>query len=96
MDAKAAELQLKTGPAFFLEMRENVAAHSDTKTQGPTPDVWVPDASAWVRKASVDADAERMMPDLQPSLARSWPLRKLHQPDGQAMSFPALPVRRRL
>lgn len=43
----------------------------DTKTAGPTPDVWVPDSSAWVRKASVDADAERIMPELQPSLART-------------------------
>src|SRR6185295_5089712 len=43
----------------------------DTKTNGAAPDVWVPDSSAWVRKASVDADAERIMPDLQPSLART-------------------------
>jgi Ca-activated chloride channel homolog len=40
-------------------------------TTGPAPDVWVPESSAWVRKASVDADAERIMPDLPPSLART-------------------------
>jgi Ca-activated chloride channel family protein len=43
----------------------------DTKTEGPEPDIWVPESSAWVRRASVDADAELMMPDLQPSLART-------------------------
>jgi Ca-activated chloride channel family protein len=43
----------------------------DTKNEGPAPDVWVPDSSAWVKKASVDADAERIIPDLQPSLART-------------------------
>ncbi len=43
----------------------------DSKTDGPAPDVWVPDSSAWVRKASADADAERTIPDLQPSLART-------------------------
>jgi Ca-activated chloride channel homolog len=43
----------------------------DAATLGPAPDVWVPDSSAWVRKASADADAERVMPDLQPSLART-------------------------
>lgn len=43
----------------------------DTKTLGTPPDAWVPDSSAWVRRASVDADAERIMPDLQPSLART-------------------------
>ena len=43
----------------------------DTEADGPPPDAWVPESSAWVRKASVDADAERMIPDLQPSLART-------------------------
>src|SRR5262249_6857856 len=38
---------------------------------GPAPDVWVPGSSAWGRKASVNSRAERMMPDLQPSLART-------------------------
>jgi Ca-activated chloride channel family protein len=48
-----------------------LAEEWDPKTEGPAPDVWVPDSSAWVRKASVDADAERIIPDLQPSLART-------------------------
>jgi len=38
---------------------------------GAAPDVWVPESQAWVRKASADADAERIMPDLPPSLART-------------------------
>ena len=48
-----------------------LAGDWDVKTEGPPPDVWVPDSSAWVRKAAVDADAERIIPDLQPSLART-------------------------
>ena len=48
MDAKADELHLKTGPAFFLEMRENVASHTDTKTQGPvTAAQWLARLDAW-------------------------------------------------
>lgn len=43
----------------------------DPKTSGPAPDAWVPQSTAWVRKASADADAERIIPDLQPSIARS-------------------------
>jgi Ca-activated chloride channel family protein len=43
----------------------------DVKVDGAAPDAWVPDSTAWVRRASVDADAERMMPDLQPSLGRT-------------------------
>ena len=48
MDAKAEELLLKTGPAFFLEMRENVASHTDTKTQGPLSAAqWLARLDAW-------------------------------------------------
>ena len=55
MDAKAEELHLKTGPAFFLEMRENVAAHTDSKTQGPlTAAQWLARLDAW-RAAHPDA-----------------------------------------
>lgn len=53
------------------EVANALAGEWDTKTQGEPPDAWVPDSTAWVRRASVDADAERIMPDLQPSLARS-------------------------
>jgi len=38
---------------------------------GAAPDVWVPESQAWVRNASADADAELIMPDLPPSLART-------------------------
>jgi Ca-activated chloride channel family protein len=40
-------------------------------TLGPEPDVWVPDSTAWVKEASANRTAERMIPDLQPSLART-------------------------
>src|SRR5690606_7494316 len=43
----------------------------DPKVSGPAPDAWVPQSTAWVRRAAVDSDAERMMPDRQPSIARS-------------------------
>lgn len=48
MDAKAEELHLKTGPAFFLEMRENVASHTETKTYGPLSAAqWLARLDAW-------------------------------------------------
>jgi len=59
MDAKADELHLKTGPAFFLEMRENVAAHTDTKTQGPlTAAQWLARLDAWRAKHPEAAKGE--------------------------------------
>ncbi|HEX6870936.1 MAG TPA: substrate-binding domain-containing protein, partial [Micromonosporaceae bacterium] len=56
----------------------------DTKSQGPAPDAWVPDSSAWVRMASVDFDAERIIPDLQPSLARTPAVIAMPKPMAQA------------
>ena len=48
MDAKADELHLKTGPAFWLEIRENMATHTETKAQGPiTADQWLARLDAW-------------------------------------------------
>jgi Ca-activated chloride channel homolog len=64
----------------------------DAKTEGPTPDVWVPDSSAWVRKASVDADAERIMPDLQPSLARTPTVIAMPKEMADAAGMTAAPV----
>jgi Ca-activated chloride channel family protein len=69
VDGTCAEVTIRSKESS--EMATALAGEWDTKTQGTPPDVWVPDASAWVRKASVDADAERIMPDRQPSLARS-------------------------
>jgi Ca-activated chloride channel homolog len=69
VDGACAEVNIRAKDS--AEVATALSGEWDTKTQGPAPDVWVPDASAWVRKASVDADAERMVPDLQPSLARS-------------------------
>jgi Ca-activated chloride channel family protein len=58
------------------------------KTDGPKPDVWVPEASAWVQQASVDADAERMMPDRQPSVARTPTVIAMPKPMAQALGWP--------
>ncbi|MBO9714594.1 hypothetical protein [Sphingomonas sp.] len=56
MDRKAEELHLKTGPAFWLEVRQNVAEHSETRAQGPiTAAQWLARLDAW-RAAHPDAD----------------------------------------
>ncbi|WP_144119083.1 substrate-binding and VWA domain-containing protein [Catellatospora sichuanensis] len=39
---------------------------------GPAPDVWVPPSSAWVKAAAAGSeDADRILPDLLPSVART-------------------------
>ncbi len=63
----------------------------DTK-QGAPPDVWVPDSSAWVREASANRIAERMMPDLQPSLARTPTVIAMPKPLADAAGMIAKPL----
>lgn len=60
----------------------------DARTSGPAPDAWVPQSTAWVRKAAVDADAERMMPDLQPSIARSPTVIAMPKPMAEKLGWP--------
>ena len=56
MDAKAKELQMETGPAFFVRIRQMIASHTDTRTYGPiTAAKWVARLEAW-RAAHPGAD----------------------------------------
>jgi Ca-activated chloride channel family protein len=71
-------------------MAQTLGANGDwePKTEGPVPDVWVPDSSAWVRRASTAAIAERMMPDLQPSIARTPAVIAMPKPMAEALGWP--------
>ncbi|MDB5584726.1 MAG: hypothetical protein JWR80_9902 [Bradyrhizobium sp.] len=44
MAAKARELQIETGPAYYVRIREMIAAHTDTKAYGPVS------AAAWLAR----------------------------------------------
>lgn len=48
MDAKAEALHLKTGVAFWLEIRQNMASHTETKAMGPLSAAqWLARLDAW-------------------------------------------------
>lgn len=48
MDAKAERMGLKTGPAFWLEIRKNMASHTENKTDGPLSAAqWLARLDAW-------------------------------------------------
>jgi Ca-activated chloride channel family protein len=68
-------------------MAQALGTEWDAKT-GLPPDVWVPDSTAWVRRASTAAIAERMMPDLQPSLARTPSVLAVPKPMAEALGWP--------
>jgi Ca-activated chloride channel family protein len=48
-----------------------LASDWDPQVNGAAPDVWVPASSVWVREAATSPVVERMIPDRQPSLART-------------------------
>jgi Ca-activated chloride channel family protein len=60
----------------------------DPKTGGPAPDVWVPQSSAWVRRAAASSIAEPMIPDLQPSIARSPTVIAMPRPMAEVLGWP--------
>jgi Ca-activated chloride channel homolog len=70
------------------EMADELQEDWDAKANGPAPDAWVPQSSAWVRRAAIDSDAERMVPDLQPSIARSPVVIAMPKPMAQALGWP--------
>ncbi|HWH01922.1 MAG TPA: substrate-binding and VWA domain-containing protein [Pilimelia sp.] len=60
----------------------------DPATAGAPPDVWVPQSSAWVRRAAASTVAEPMIPDLQPSIARSPTVIAMPRPMAEALGWP--------
>jgi Ca-activated chloride channel family protein len=66
-------------------------AQWDPKVSGPAPDAWVPQSTAWVRKAAADDDAERIIPDLQPSIARSPTVLAMPKPMAEKLGWPGKP-----
>lgn len=48
MDAKARELGMPSGPAYYADLRETIASHTDTKTTGPISAAqWLARLDAW-------------------------------------------------
>jgi hypothetical protein len=48
MDAKSKELQMESGPAYFVRIRQMIASHTDTRTYGPiTAARWIARLDAW-------------------------------------------------
>jgi Ca-activated chloride channel family protein len=69
-------------------MAQALGTDWDEKSNGLRPDVWIPESTAWIRRASTAAIAERMMPDLQPSLARSPAIIAMPKPMAEALGWP--------
>lgn len=56
MDAKRKELNMPSGPAYFVHIREMIASHTDTKAYGPiSAGQWIAKLDGW-RAAHPGAD----------------------------------------
>ncbi|HEV7826064.1 MAG TPA: substrate-binding and VWA domain-containing protein [Mycobacteriales bacterium] len=60
----------------------------DPRRDGARPDVWAPDSTAWTRYASARPSAAAMLPDNQPSLARSPVVLAMPRPMAEALGWP--------
>lgn len=58
----------------------------NTRTDGPRPDAWVPESTLWMRMAASRHDAAAMLPDRQPSLARSPAVIAMPAPMAKALT----------
>ena len=48
MDAKSKELNMPSGPAYFVHIREMIASHTDTKAYGPiSAGQWIAKLDGW-------------------------------------------------
>jgi hypothetical protein len=55
MDAKAKVMNMESGPAYFVRIRQQIASHTDTRTYGPVSAAqWVARLDGW-RAAHPDA-----------------------------------------
>lgn len=70
------------------KVAESLQSAWSTKWVGDAPDVWVPESTAWVRTASGNAETEKMMPDLQPSIARSPVVIAMPKQMAEALGWP--------
>ncbi|MGH3711936.1 MAG: substrate-binding domain-containing protein [Micromonosporaceae bacterium] len=60
----------------------------DPRQDGPQPHVWVPDSTAWLKLASAREEAARLIPDRQPSLARTPAVIGMPMPMAKALGWP--------
>ncbi|MQA25734.1 MAG: VWA domain-containing protein [Micromonosporaceae bacterium] len=70
------------------EVAQALGPSWDPRRDGPEPHVWVPDSTAWLKLASARKEAARLIPDRQPSLARTPTVIAMPAPMAEAIGWP--------
>jgi len=86
VDGRCAQVSVVSKDSAEVSLA--LGAPWDPRASGPAPDAWVPESTAWVRRAATDPDAERIIPDLQPSLARTPSVIAMPAPMAKALHWP--------
>ena len=79
---------LKVVSKSSAEVSQALGPSWDPRRDGPRPTVWVPDSTAWLKLASARDDAARLVPDRQPSLARTPTVIGMPMPMAKALGWP--------
>ncbi|MGH3735699.1 MAG: substrate-binding domain-containing protein [Micromonosporaceae bacterium] len=58
------------------------------RRDGPQPHVWIPDSTAWLKLAAAREEAAQLIPDRQPSLARTPTVIGMPMPMAKALGWP--------
>lgn len=83
-----------TCAAIEIESKDSAAVAQmltstwDTKSAGAAPDVWIPEASVWLRRAALNPEVAKMLPDNPTALARTPSVIAMPKPMGQALGWP--------
>jgi len=64
----------------------------DPRRDGPRPDVWAPDSTAWLQAAASRPEAAALVPPQRPSLARSPVVIAMPRPMAEALGWPRAQV----
>jgi Ca-activated chloride channel family protein len=87
VSGRCAEVHIR--PAAPHAVAAAIGPTWDEQRDGPRPDVWAPDSSAWLLVAATRPDAQAVLPTgAPPSLATSPVVLAMQRPMAQAMGWP--------
>lgn len=82
-------VEVKVRPAEPAVVAGQLSAIWDEERDGPRPDVWMPDSSAWLLVASARPDAKVVLPTgVPPSVATSPVVLAMQRPMAEALGWP--------
>lgn len=87
VDGRCAAVEIESRDSAVVARA--LGAYWDVKSAGPPPDVWVPESTVWARAASAVEAAGRVLPDREPSLARTPVVIAMPRPMAAALGWPS-------